>query len=128
MKLSKLIENKEPLQTLIKCPLPLGIAWDLKKAVKTMDVELQLFEELRNGKIIELGEKSIDNDGQEVYRVKGENLKQFNGELMELLEKDIDIEFPVIKFDSIKNCKDAQGNLISLSTKDLLLLDWLIVE
>lgn len=128
MKLSKLIESKEALQVLIKCPLPLGITWDLKKAVKTMDEELKLFEEIRNSKIVELGEKVTNDEGQEVFKVKAENLGQFSKDLMELLEKDIEIKFPEIKFDAIKDCKDVEGNPISFSTKDLIVLDWLIVE
>lgn len=128
MKLSKLIESKESLQIVIKCPLPVGIAWDLKKSIRKMDEELKIFEELKNAKIVELGEKILNEEQQEVFKVKSTNLEQFSKYMTELLEKEIEISFPTIKFEDIKNCKDVNGEPIQLSTRDLLVLDWLIIE
>ena len=128
MKLSKLIESKESLQTVIKCPLPVSIAWDLKKSVKALDEELKIFEELKNAKIVEFGEKTLNEEQQEVFKVKSTNLEQFSKYMTELLEKEIEISFPTIKFEDIKNCKDVNGEPIQLSTRDLLVLDWLIIR
>jgi len=123
IKLQKLVESKEALARLIKCSLPIGITWDLKGFIKKIDVELTTFEEIKNQKIIELGEEVFDEGGNsQGTKVKPENINEFHKIVGELFDKDIDITVPEIKIDTLKNCN------IDISVSDLMILDWLIIE
>jgi hypothetical protein len=59
MKLSQLINSKKALEALLKGSLPINIAWELKKFIKGINPELTSYDEIRNQKIVELGEPEI---------------------------------------------------------------------
>lgn len=125
MKLQKLIESKDALANLVKGSLPISIAWELTKFIKIANPEISSFEELRNKKIIEMGEEG-DQKGR--YHVKTENMAQYSNSIMELMDKDIDLTIPIIKISDLLNYKDINGKGIEISAKDLAILEWLIVE
>jgi len=128
MKLGTLVNSKKALETLLKGSLPIDIAWELKKLVKVVNPELSSYEEIREQKIIEMGEKFTDKEGKENYKVKDKNLPKFVTEIEELLDKDIDIKVPQIKIKDLIEHKDVNGKSIEITTGELILLDWLIVE
>ena len=87
------------------------------------------FEELRDQKIIEMGEKILkDNIPTTDYKVKDENLPYFIKIVNELLEKEVDVVIPHIRLNDLLNYKDVHGIGVSITTSDLLVLDWLIIE
>src|SRR3990167_6587682 len=119
MTLGQLVNSKAALETLLKGSLPIGVAWELKKFVKTINTELTIFEELKNEKIKELGEEVME-DGKSTgsIQVKPENLAEFTNTITELRNKEVEAKIPQIKVDSLKD--------LTISTKDLIALDWLI--
>lgn len=123
MQLGKIVEGKEALANLSKGNLPIHIAWELKKFIKSVDTEVLAFEEVRNQKIREMGEQVGD-----VFTVKPENLPRFNSEIIELLDKDIQVNIPEINIQQLLEYKDSQGKQIDISATDLIKLDWLIKE
>jgi len=127
MKLRTLINSKAALETLLKGSLPINIAWELKKFVKSVNPELSSYHEIREQKIIEMGEK-YKEDGKEAHRVKDKNMPEFIKLMNELLDKEIDIVIPQIKIKDLMDYKDVNGKGIDMTTGDLILLDWLIVE
>ena len=128
MKLITLIESKTALEKLLTGSLPINIAWDLKKFIKVANPELTSYQEIRDQKIIEFGEKLKDESGQEAHKVKDKNLPAFTKLMDELLNKDIDIVVPQIKIKDLMDYKDVNGKGININTSDLIILDWLIVE
>ncbi len=128
MKLGTLVNSKKALETLLKGSLPINIAWELKKLVKVVNPELSSYDEIREQKIIEMGEKFTDKEGKENYKVKDKNLPKFVTEIEELLDKDIDIKVPQIKIKDLIEHKDVNGKSIEITTGELIVLDWLIIE
>ena len=128
MKLRTVIDSKESLEKLMKCSLPINIAWELKKFVKSVNVELVSYEEIKNDKIIEMGEKYVDETGTEKLKVKDKNIQKFISEMNLLLDKDIESVPIQIKIKDLMEYKDVDGKGIDITTPDLMNLDWLIVE
>ena len=128
MKLRTLINSKTALELLLKGSLPISIAWDLKKFVKVVNPEFTSYAEIREQKIIEMGEKKKNDKGKEEYKVKEKNMPAFLKLMNELLDKDIDIIIPQINIKDLMEYKDVNGKGIDMTTGDLMLLEWLIVE
>jgi len=129
MKLRTLIESKTSLESLSKGSLPINISWELKKFIKSVNPELIIFEELKNEKIIELGEEYVDPvDNLKKSKVKDKNMKKYTELMDELLDKDITVSVPQIKIKDLVDYKNANGKGIEINTGDLILLDWLIIE
>lgn len=126
MKLSQLINSKEPLEKLLKNSLPIKVAWELKKFTKEVNSEFATYDELRVQKVIEMGVESKEVKG--TYNVKPENLEAFAKEISELLDKDVEIQVPQIKIGDLLEYKDVNGKGIDITASELMLLDWLIVE
>lgn len=128
MKLKKLVESKTALEMLLKSPLPIGIAWELKNLVTEVNPLLSSFEELKNQKIIELGEEQKSNGKVVGHTVKPENMEEFIKVTNELLEKEVEISVPQIKIKELKDYKDVNGKGIEMTTGQLMTLEWLIVN
>lgn len=126
MKLGQIANSKNALTTLLKCSLPIGIAWELKKFAKITNDAVVSFEEIRNQKIMEMGVEDENKKG--VYSVKPENMGIYQKEMNELLDKDIDAVVPQIKIADLLSYRDANGKQIEIDAEQLLSLDWLIVE
>jgi len=124
MKLKDLVNSKPSLLAFSKSVLPIGIAFDMKKFLKSVDAELVAYEEVRSAKVKELGEET----SPETYSVKAENLLLFQSAMAEIADKEIEVVIPKISIEELKNYKDVNGNGVSISSSDLLQLDWLIVE
>ena len=128
MKLRTVIDSKVSLEKLMKSSLPINIAWELKKFVKSVNPELASYEEIKNDKIIEMGEKYVDEKGTEKLKVKDKNIQKFISEMNLLLDKDIESVPIQIKIKDLMEYKDVDGKGIDITTPDLMNLDWLIVE
>ena len=112
--LEKLINSRMWLEELINIWLPIEKAFDLRKFVKTFEVEFKTFEEVRNDLIKELWE--VDGDKTEI--VNENNKKEFISRIRKVLDREVDIEVPDITKD------DFLGKEVKTST--LIVLDWLI--
>jgi len=128
MKLRTVIDSKVSLEKLMKSSLPINIAWELKKFIKSVNLELVSYEEIKNDKIIEMGEKYVDETGTEKLKVKDKNIQKFISEMNLLLDKDIESVPIQIKIKDLMEYKDVDGKGIDITTPDLMNLDWLIVE
>jgi len=127
MKLRTLIESKSALESLLIGSLPINIAWELKKFIKFVNPELTTFEEIKNEKIRELGEKFEEN-GKEQFRVKEKNTKKYTELMDELLDRELTAAVPYINIKELVDHRDVNGKGISINTGDLEKLDWLITE
>jgi len=122
MKLKNLTESQEALQKLLKCSLPISIAWDLKVLIKKIEPELVVFNEVRTNLIKELGEEDKNKEGKGTgnYRVKQENLTEYFKKINEVLEKELNIEISKINISSLKD--------INMTVEDLITLEWIITN
>ena len=129
MKLKTIMESKEALDSLLKKSLPISIAWELKKFTKTVNPELEIFLELKNKTIVEMGEEIIiDGSPTGQNKVKDENLIEYYKIINELIDKEIDIKIPKIKISDLLEYRDIKNKPIEISTEELMILDWLIIE
>ena len=127
MKLGQLVNSKKALETLVKGSLPIHVAWEFRKLIKIIDPEFASFEEIKNQKIIELGEKEIKNKKETGnVKVKPENMDKYMDAINELFNKEIDIMIPKIKIEDLLEYKDVNGKGIEITTGELIQLDWLI--
>ena len=123
IKLQRLVESREALRSLASGLLPIGVAWDLKKFILSIEPEYSLYEEFRSQKVKELGEETSDG-----FRVKQDNFSEFLKAIQEVLDKDVEVEVPSISVEVLRNFRGKNGEEITISTSDLIILDWLIVE
>lgn len=124
MNLKTIISGKKALLKLSQSPIPIAIAWELKKFLKAINSELIAYEEIRNQKIKEYG--SEISKGK--FTLLPENIEKFNQEMIELADKEISTEPPLINIKTLIDYKDASGNTLSLSAQELLSIDFIFVE
>lgn len=116
MKLGELVISANVLMGLGNQKLPAKAAFQLRRVIEQVQVELARFDKVRE----ELAKQYGDDIGDGKYKIREESLEKFAAEMNDLLGADIDIAIQKIGIDAF------QG--VELSVQDLVLLDWLISE
>ena len=116
MKLNDLVNSQVALKEISGVKMKATKAFELRTFYKTVETELNAFEETRNQKIKEYGTEG--EGGSWAIAPDSENMPKFIEELNELLGKDIAIDIPNL---SAEDLKDAD-----LSVAQIAQLEWLI--
>jgi len=120
IKLSQLINSVESLKILQETKLPIKISYRINRLINKLEPELKLFYQKRDDLIKELGEKETEN-GQEVFKVKEDNMQAFLDKQTELVSEEIEIDwFTPIPLDSLGE--------ISIEPKHIALLSWIFAD
>jgi len=114
IKLLKLIESEKSLKEFISIPLEIKKSFALSKLIVKVTEQISAYNEARNNKVYELGEKK---ENWQVF-VKNENLEEFMKQINELSEQEVELEIPEITTDDIKSKE--------IKTEILVNLNWLI--
>lgn len=125
MRLGRLTDNKFQgvLRELLQQKgIPVKTAFKLKGIVKSIQVEVERYDEFR-GELIkkyaskdEAGETIVEENGN--ARFSTENMNTFLKELNELLSLEVDVK--TVELDEL-------GEAVSLTVEDLMVLDGLVV-
>lgn len=106
----------------------IGVAtqWKLKPIIKLAKEKFEMYQEIYDSKVRELGEKKFDKSGKDTgkFKVKAENQDKFEKEMKKLDEQEVDIEIPEITYSELKGDNEE----FTIPTLVLVELDWLIKE
>lgn len=102
--------------------IPVLTAYKLAKLSKDIRAEQETFTELRNAKIKELGEETLDKDGNKTgnWNVKKENAELFNDETKKMLSIEVELNVPEVKL--------ADLGVTTIAPDVLTPLLWLVKE
>jgi len=114
--LEKLFNSEKALAELLKSKLKAKTSWNVNKLIKVYVDEVKSFDEIKNKKIEELGEK--DKDGK--FKLKKENEEKHLSEIKEVLNSEVEVNIPKFKFDDLDGFETTPMNISSL--------DWIIEE
>ena len=125
MKLSKLIdpEFQNTLKKLAAQEIPLRTAFTLRGIIKSVNDELNKYDEVRTAALNQFGDKDADGKlilgEKNAVQINEENMKQFVAELNALLQTEVNVGS--IKLSDL-------GDKASLTTSELITLDDLVTE
>lgn len=114
-------ETPNPIDRLAIQPLPLPVAYHLKRAIEAANKEYQRTEDLRTELIKRLGEKTSKEDEPEQWKVPAAKMVDFSREFTELLKEEITL-------DGCRMLTIEELGKAEISTADLFSLGWLIGE
>jgi hypothetical protein len=120
--LKTLLESVSGLRRIANLKLPVAVSFKIGKTMKTIDNELNSYNEVKNKRIKELGEVGKDENGDPTsnYTVKKENMETWEKENKELIEREVELE--VYKL-SLSDLGEEKLEPFVFSQ-----LDWLITE
>ena len=105
--LEQLINGSDAFKTLSQKPLKARTAYAVGKILKSVDTEMQSFNDARMELIRKYGEKDDNNelktDEQGNVRILPEVLDSFNNELHDLLETLVELNVNKIRIDDIED-------------------------
>ena len=113
IKLGVLVSSVEPLGKLMQHPMPAATAFRCSKVLKTVQTELESYEEARKKLIEEHGE-----DGE--ITPESKSWDSFVIDMNKLLEEEVKIDIKTIKSETLSK--------VEIAPADLLVLEWLIKE
>jgi hypothetical protein len=119
MKLAELINCEKEFGKVLAMNLKAKVSSDLLKLAKLLNEEIKTYNEVKNKKIIELGEE-VEVDGKKTTRVKPENEAQFFAEIGELLDQEVNIVVNKVAVDQLGDNP--------ISPVELQKLNWLIEQ
>ncbi len=113
--LKQIVPMIESLNSVSSLPLPAKEAYRFALATKSIQEKIQAYEQTRQSLITRYGEKTKDDKGEDVIRVKNENMNDFVKEIDSLLSETIEINMPPISIDLLGDAKltTVQMNLLS---------------
>jgi len=115
IKLSQILESSQALLLLAQKEMPAKVAYRVSKWVKKLVAENAELQEQRNKLIEKYGEKITQPDGQEVTKVKPENIAAYTGEMKTLLAEEVELDGVVpVKFADIENLNLSPAVLADL--------------
>lgn len=101
VKLEEIIKSKKSLDILVeKKGIDFKNSYALAKIHRKIQKEFELFEKVRNAKIMEVG--NIAEDGN--YQISKEDFPKFQQDIQELLDVEIDISGEPINIDIFEKC------------------------
>lgn len=111
--LSKIVNSKDALQSLLKEKLPVRISYGIQKTFRLIEKELNDYEEMRSKLIMEkYGEQQEDGN----WKVMPDKMSGFVHELSELLTLEVELDFKKVKL----------PETLSMTPSDCYMLDWFI--
>ena len=113
IKLSMLVGSSEPLGRLMTQPMPSATAFRCAKTLKSVQSEIEAFEEARKNLIEQHGK-----DGE--IKPKDKGWDKFIAGYEELMETEVKIDTEKIKEENLSK--------VEISPADILALDWIIEE
>lgn len=109
------------LNTFVQMPLPVKYSFRLSKVMKVLQDELQQFETAKQDLFKKLGEPAeSDSDNQQPnmqgtqYKIKPENIDQFQTEMQQLLEEEITLEFNPIPLSVVEETNMTIADMVNL--------------
>ena len=112
--LNQVLSAMPALSQFAQKEMPAKAAYRISKLVKKLTSESRDLQEQRNRLIEKYGHK-VDEGGQEVTKVKPENIEDFTAEMKELLAVEVELEgVAQIKFADIENLKFSPAVLVDL--------------
>lgn len=115
VKLSEILDMKEPLGRLSNEKLPLKVAFKLSKVIKEIDQNLT---DIHNQREKLFKELAVEEEGQ--LSIPPESVDEFNSQWGELLGVEIDLSLDVLSFDDLPD--------VQLTTQDMLKLSVIFEE
>ena len=113
VELGKIVASSEPLGKLMQEKTPIATSFRLAKVLKSVQGELETYDETRKKLIEELGK-----DGE--IKQDSPNFEKFIEEMNKLLAEKVSIKAEKIKSESLSK--------VEISPSDLLALEWIIDE
>lgn len=117
IKLKQIVESVDAIKRLVDCKVPVKTAYTLSKIVTHVNRELEAFEGIRKGIIIEYGDKT-ENEGEYTFTI--ENAEIVNKKMQDVLDVDVDFPFEKINLYGL-------GDIL-IEAEVLMQLDWLVGE
>lgn len=113
VKLGIIVSSVEPLGKIMQHPMPAATAFRCAKTLKSVQSELESYEEARKNLIEQYGE-----DGE--IKPDSKNWDQFVVDMNKMLEEEVKLDAKVIKSENLSK--------VEISPSDLVALEWLIKE
>ena len=103
MKLITIINEQANLAKLMELKLPVKVAYRLNKLANKFDTEIKFYNDKRNELVKELGEKKLDEEGNETdqIEVKKENLAEFYKKINEMVEIETEVNYEPISISEL---------------------------
>lgn len=117
--LKQILDSQQPIARLMDLKLPPATAFRLGRIVSKLDSELSVYNDQRLKIVQEFGEPMEDGMN---FKIKDENIDEFNKQMNELISVEIDVEITPISIEELS----AGGNTVT--ARDLLAAEWLIAQ
>jgi L-lactate utilization protein LutC len=117
LKISELLDMRDPLRRILECKLPIKVAYRLSKNAKKIQTELQTIGATIDETIASFSE---EEDGKKVLPPK--NVDAANAKVTELLQEEIELDLDQV---SMAMLSDSQA---TVAAADLMLCEKLFVE
>jgi hypothetical protein len=113
VELGKIVASSEPLGKLMQEKMPIATSFRLAKVLKSVQAELETYDETRKKLIEELG---VDGE----IKQDSKNFEKFVKEMNNLLAEKVSVKVEKIKSENLSK--------VEISPSDLLALEWIIDE
>lgn len=118
IKIVDIVNGTEALQKLAKTELKAKLAWQVSKLLKTVEQEMQIFNDTRMSAVKKYGEK--DENGELITddngncKILDNNLALFNKEINELLNNEIEINANKLKISDLEEINFTPSEIAAL--------------
>lgn len=123
--LKQLSDANGTLYEISNMKLPTALAYKISKVILKVRPEMEIYEEIRNKKVKELGEPVKDADGKDtsqmIVKKDGENWTKFIEDMKTVESQEIELDIPEIRCDEFP--KD-----VMLTPGQFATMEWLIKE
>lgn len=118
---AQIVDSEAALKELVASKFVASLAFKLKKITKKVSDELVAYNEVRESKIKEFGEK----EGEQI-KVKEDRIYDFLKEMDPVLKAEVEFDFDKISVESLSEAEKASFNECKISPVELFKLDWLL--
>lgn len=110
IKLSDIIDNIDNIRALGEVDFPVKVSYSIKRLIRKIQPEIDIYNEKRNEFIKELGEE--DPKTKEFSVKDPEKLKEFGERLIELVGVEVEIDFIPISIVSLGDIKMSSNKIV----------------
>ena len=119
VKAGHLIASKEALEKIAKLPLSIKKAYKVSKIIRKIMTEWEDIEKRRGDIVMKHGEEVKEEANR--YRIKPEEVGEYNAAINELFDIDVDIDVEKLSFDDVAVLADSSESAIT--PNEIMLLE-----